>query len=130
MFTMCYVHMADHEWSDKFNLFDVAREDVFDKYPDLDDLVVTVYEHGGWFLAFIRDGTIVDTANDAARMSEKAREFWQRTRGAKWAHLPSIRRGERENQDRPSDRGRDPGSPEVGPGRLGQVERPNAVLGP
>ncbi len=36
---------------------------------------VQVHEHGGWFLTFLRDGTIVGTANDQAHLSAKAVTF-------------------------------------------------------
>jgi hypothetical protein len=41
--------------------------------PSLD--AVQVNEHAGWYLTFLRDGTIVGTANDQAHLSDKAIEF-------------------------------------------------------
>ena len=36
---------------------------------------VRVYEHGGWQLTYNREGTIVGTANDMARMSDAAKRW-------------------------------------------------------
>ena len=47
----------------------VARE-AFDNDPSLD--VVQVNEHGGWYLTFLRDGTVVGTANDMPSLDDKA----------------------------------------------------------
>jgi len=50
----------------------VAME-AFAADPSLD--AVQVNEHGGWFLTYLRDGTIVGTANDQACLDDKAIEF-------------------------------------------------------
>jgi hypothetical protein len=50
----------------------VARE-AFATDASLD--AVQVHEHAGWFLTFLRDGTIVGTANDQAHLNDKATEF-------------------------------------------------------
>ncbi len=42
-------------------------------HPSLD--AVEVHEHGGWYLTFLRDGTIVGTANDQAHLDNKAIQF-------------------------------------------------------
>jgi len=36
---------------------------------------VEVNEHAGWHLTFLRDGTVVGTANDQAHLDDKAMEF-------------------------------------------------------
>jgi hypothetical protein len=34
-----------------------------------------VHEHGGWYLTFLRDETIVGTANDQAQLNDEAIQF-------------------------------------------------------
>lgn len=68
-----YVFLADDEWGN-FAMEQVAQV-AFHKYPWLD--AVHVYKHGGWWLMWDRDLNIVGTANDMARMSEAANEFWR-----------------------------------------------------
>ncbi len=111
----CFVHLSDNEYSgstrvdgvwkikdenDKYidNMWGAAKE-VFDANPTLPYLVVTVLEHGGWQLSYLRDKTIVGTANDAATMSDAAKRFYEfeRTQGIKWEYLPEVWRG-REQQ--------------------------------
>jgi hypothetical protein len=36
---------------------------------------VEVHEHGGWYLTFLRDGTVVGTANDQAQLRDRAIQF-------------------------------------------------------
>ena len=47
--------------------------EAFTADPSLD--AVQVNEHAGWFLTYLRDGTIVDTANDQAHSMTKPRSF-------------------------------------------------------
>jgi hypothetical protein len=56
------IHLADDEWGNEM-MFAVAQE-YFTRNPDED--FVEVYEHGGWFLGFRRDGSCWTTANDLA----------------------------------------------------------------
>jgi hypothetical protein len=56
----------------------VAME-AFDNDSSLD--AVEVHEHGGWYLTYLRDGTIVGTANDQARLNDKAIEFLRKIYG-------------------------------------------------
>ncbi len=105
----CFVHLADHEYANStrqpdgtWTTHDIsgrpidnmrgAAKEVFDANPDLEFLVVHVYEHGGWHLAFLRDMTIVETANDAATLSERAQAFYNRCREEKpeYKYLPEV----------------------------------------
>lgn len=96
-----WVHMANDEWSsheDGRIMGRLARE-FLERYQSLNDddnaVVVTVYEHGGWWLSYaLIDGecVIVGTANDMARPSERVREFWDRFGGADTAYLETVRR--------------------------------------
>lgn len=80
------VHLGDKEWGNE-TMARVAAEH-FAADPSL--TVVEVYEHGGWFLQYRRDGRIVGTANDMARFDADI-DVW-RTTPRNWTHLPTIRR--------------------------------------
>jgi hypothetical protein len=54
--------------------------------------VVTVYEHGGWWMTFLPDGTVVNTANDQGQYSGKALEFRKQQSGKDWECIGEIRR--------------------------------------
>ncbi len=83
------IHLASDEWGHE-KMWEVARE-AFVVYPETD--VVEVYEHAGWFLMYLPDGTIVGTANDRARLNGKAAEFW--AQGIeRFDYIASIRRDE------------------------------------
>lgn len=64
-------HCADNEWGNEV-MRQIAQER-FDADPSID--VVEVYEHAGWSLSWNRDGQIVGTANDAARLPPSVREW-------------------------------------------------------
>lgn len=66
-----WISLGPKEWSNEL-MSQVARE-AFAADPNLD--AVQVHEHGGWYLTFLRDGTIVGTANDQAILHDKALEF-------------------------------------------------------
>ncbi len=66
-----WIYLGPKEWGNEL-MSQVAME-AFAVDTSLD--AVQVYEHGGWFLTFLRDGTIVGTANDQAHLSDKAIEF-------------------------------------------------------
>ncbi len=66
-----WIFLGAREWGNDL-MRQVAR-DAFDADLSLD--VVQVHEHGGWYLTFLRDGTVVGTANDLAQLDDKAREF-------------------------------------------------------
>lgn len=87
--------LPDGTWVSRDNMREAARE-IFEEYPDLDNLAVTVNEHGGWQLTFLRDGTIVGTANDSAIPSREARAYFERiaAEGIEWKHLGSRTRPE------------------------------------
>jgi hypothetical protein len=65
------VHLADNEWGNPL-MRQVAQE-MFGMFPEAD--VVVVYEHAGWALSYLRDGTIVGTANADAVLSDEAKRF-------------------------------------------------------
>jgi hypothetical protein len=66
-----WIKLADNEWGNEL-MVQVAME-AFTSDPSLD--AVQVNEHAGWYVTFLRDGTIVSTANDQAHLSNRAREF-------------------------------------------------------
>jgi hypothetical protein len=66
-----HVYLGPKEWENEL-MCQVARE-AFAADLSLD--VVQVNEHGGWFLTYLRDCTIVGTANDQAHLDVKATEF-------------------------------------------------------
>jgi hypothetical protein len=68
-----WIYLGPAEWGNEL-MSQVATE-AFAADTSLD--AVQVNEHGGWFLTFLRDGTIVGTANDQAHLSEKASKFLQ-----------------------------------------------------
>lgn len=88
------VYLAPGEWSGMQGgqMMWKAAEEVFDKHPDKDPLVVKVYEHGGWWLHYTRDGTIVGTANDGAVLCNKAKEFHKLYQECQFERLPETRR--------------------------------------
>jgi hypothetical protein len=66
-----YVYLGPKEWGNEL-MGQVATE-TFASDPSLD--AVEVNEHAGWFLSYLRDGTIIGTANDQAHLSDKATNF-------------------------------------------------------
>jgi hypothetical protein len=66
-----YIYLGPKEYQNEL-MAQVARE-AFDNDTSLD--AVQVHEHGGWFLTYLRDGTIVGTANDQAHLNDKAMQF-------------------------------------------------------
>ena len=92
--TQLWVQMAHNEWSSTHPMHLIAQEQ-FALHPEVQNLVVYVQEHAGWYLAYgMLDGkmVIVDTANDAATITGERRRFWERVRGSKWHTLPTVRR--------------------------------------
>jgi hypothetical protein len=75
--TKLYVYLGPKEWGNEL-MSQVATE-AFSADPSLD--AVQVNEHAGWFLTYLRDGTIVDTANDRAVLNDKATNFLKSTYG-------------------------------------------------
>src|SRR5271166_1672001 len=72
-----WIFMGPNEWGNEL-MRQLARE-AFATDASLD--AVQVNEHAGWFLTFLRDGTIVGTANDQAHLDDKATEFLNRIYG-------------------------------------------------
>jgi hypothetical protein len=68
------VHLAEDEWGNDV-MWRVAQG-VFAEFPNVD--LVTVYEYAGWMLGYLRDGTVVESANDGAVFHGKALEFRQK----------------------------------------------------
>jgi hypothetical protein len=66
-----WIFLGPKEWGNEL-MRQVAR-DAFATDASLD--AVQVHEHGGWHLTFLRDGTVVGTANDLAQLNDKATEF-------------------------------------------------------
>jgi hypothetical protein len=66
-----WISLGETEWGNEL-MWQVASE-AFAADASLD--AVEVNEHAGWHLTFLRDGTIVGTANDQAHLSDKAIEF-------------------------------------------------------
>ena len=91
--TIIHVHLADNEWGNE--LMGQVADELLAIHKDVENLVVHVYEHAGWFLQFaMLDGEkiVVGTANDAAVMSDKCGCFRRRIAGCQWKYLPAIRR--------------------------------------
>ncbi len=89
-YSIVWINMTDTEYGNE--LMQAVAQEYFDSHPNVADLVVEVHEHGGWWLSFLRDMTIVGTANDCAVLSEKAKTFIRDHRAARPEWLPSIRR--------------------------------------
>lgn len=91
------VHLADHEWGNRLMEL-VAEEALLDPaHAGRHPLVVTVHEHGGWWLSFaLIDGrpSVVYTANDAAAFAGKQREFREAAYRADWQYLPEVWRND------------------------------------
>ncbi len=66
-----WIFLGRREWGNEL-MRQVARE-AFDADASLD--AVEVIEHAGWHLTFLRDGTVVGTANDQAHLDEQAEKF-------------------------------------------------------
>ncbi len=66
-----WIFLGAKEWGNEL-MRQVAMEALATD-PSLD--AVEVHEHGGWYLTFLRDGTIVGTANDQAQLNDKAIQF-------------------------------------------------------
>jgi hypothetical protein len=74
-----YVHMGSDEWGNELmtKVANAYAKEHADKRP----LIVSVYEHAGWFLSFlygaagISDGRICGTANDDAVLPKSVLEF-------------------------------------------------------
>jgi len=93
-----WVHLARDEWSSDEG--GRKMENVAKEYAALHGcrrpLLVTVHEHGGWWLSYLfdgrNDGLVVGTANDRARMSEEALAAGRRYKDARPEYIDDIRR--------------------------------------
>jgi hypothetical protein len=65
------IFLGASEWGNEL-MRQVARE-AFAAAASLD--AVQVNEHAGWYLTFLKDGTIVGTANDQAQLNDEAIQF-------------------------------------------------------
>lgn len=92
------VQMADDEWSSQEigGIMDrIAKEILTGKNPPN---IVTVQEHGGWFLQYAMiDGKIeiVGTANGSAFFTDRIKEYRESIFNAKFTYLPRIERPKR-----------------------------------
>ena len=74
-----YVRLADDVWGNE-NM-DKAATEFAENHRLERPLIVHVQEHAGWFLSYlfgapgVREGAICGTANDAAMLDSKVREF-------------------------------------------------------
>jgi endo-beta-N-acetylglucosaminidase D len=87
------ISLGDREWGNE-NMRRAAQQ-WFDENANIaTNTIVEVYEHGGWFLSFIHDGTVVGTANDMAQWNDKQKAARDRFRqpGIEWKYLSGIRR--------------------------------------
>ena len=66
-----WIKLGPNEWGN--DLMRQVASEAFDADASLD--AVQVNEHAGWFLTFLRDGTVVETANDQAHLDQKAKDF-------------------------------------------------------
>lgn len=88
------VFLASHEYGNDIML-QVAREQ-FQCHKDKENLRITVYEQGGWYLSYgFIDGEVmvVASANDRAIFSPSVDSYWKRLMGAKWG-MSVVRRKE------------------------------------
>ena len=99
--TMLYVRLADNEWSSQtvngVGLMEHVAREQLELHRDVENLIVHVTEHAGWFLVYsMQDENmiIVGTANDAAAVTPERRRFYENIRGAEWNTLPGINRQE------------------------------------
>ncbi len=85
MLNYIYIRMANNEYDTNCDMRKLAEEQ-FALHPEVENLIVEVYEHGGWWLGFAKDDgqiIIVSTANDMATVNPARRRFWDRCR-----HMP------------------------------------------
>ena len=66
-----WIFLGASEWGNDL-MRQVAKE-AFATDASID--AVEVHEHAGWYLTFLRDGTVVGTANDQAHLADKATDF-------------------------------------------------------
>lgn len=97
-----YVRMADNEWGTTHPMEKIAAEQ-FRLNRHVENLVVNVQEHAGWYLQYaIVDGrqVIVGTANDAAVVTPERKRFWDSVKGAEHTMLRQINRNDLSDEQR------------------------------
>ena len=72
-----WIFLGQTEWGN--DLMRLVAKEAFAADGSLD--AVQVNEHAGWHLTFLRDGTVVGTANDQAHLDNKVTEFLDRIYG-------------------------------------------------
>ena len=92
---IAWVHLGENEWGNE-TMERVANEMADSRFADVRPLLLTVYEHGGWFLQFFYDdrhrALCVGTANDCARFQSEAVAVIESIRRLPPKYLGSIRR--------------------------------------
>jgi hypothetical protein len=94
--THIYVYLADNEWGNE--TMGRVAEQIAREHHDKPNLLITVYEHGGWFLEWFVEApgklVVVGTTNDMARFPKHAESirFFLGNKNVQWERLPSIRR--------------------------------------
>ena len=77
LYTHQLIFMADDEWGNE--LMREIAETAIAQWRGPGELVVEVWEHGGWHLTFARINgvtTCVSSANDCAQFDQKIKQFW------------------------------------------------------
>ena len=93
-----WVHMAPSEWASHREgriMEELALEAIErhkDKITANSDVLVEVWEHGGWWLQFNGAGQRVGSANDAASWPKNVRDWWEKFGKAEISGSETIRR--------------------------------------
>lgn len=85
------IRMGDNQWGNEL-MYELA-ERAFRRLDGIENLVVEVVEHAGWFLDFTMiNGKIrtVGTANDMAYFPEFVREHCRKFNGCEWKYLGTV----------------------------------------
>lgn len=100
IYTHQLIFMADDEWGNR--LMQQIAETAIAEWRGPGELVVEVWEHGGWHLTFARiNGRIdcVSSANESARFDDQIRQFWSDYNSAsKWLKVDMVRAIRREKK--------------------------------
>lgn len=96
------VQMGTGEWDNGELMQDIAKEQI--KLHHDKAIVVSVHEHGGWFLQFVAhpdqagDVMVVGTANDTATWRPPQIEMRRFLRESDWVYMPSVKRPDKPRQ--------------------------------
>lgn len=88
------VHLAGNEWGNA-TMLRLATEALTSRKRPAGIEVVTVFEHGGWWLEYaLVNGAVcvVNSANGGARFSPDVEKWHAERAGRKWESLGTIRR--------------------------------------